>query len=44
MLNGPRIICDNLVEIGDYTVISWNVILMDTGPRAGAGVEVIGPL
>jgi acetyltransferase-like isoleucine patch superfamily enzyme len=30
MLNGPRIICDELVEIGDYALLSWNVVLMDS--------------
>jgi acetyltransferase-like isoleucine patch superfamily enzyme len=29
MLNGPRIICDREIEIGDYCLIAWNVILMD---------------
>ncbi len=29
-LNGSRIICDSLVEIGDYALISWNVVIMDT--------------
>lgn len=30
LVNGARIICDAEVEIGDYTFISWNVVLMDT--------------
>src|SRR5918992_428907 len=30
MLNGPRIICDELIEIGDHVLISWNVVLIDT--------------
>jgi acetyltransferase-like isoleucine patch superfamily enzyme len=29
LVNGARIICDAEVEIGDYTLISWNVVLMD---------------
>jgi acetyltransferase-like isoleucine patch superfamily enzyme len=29
MLNGVRIVCDSLVEIGDYALISWNVFIMD---------------
>lgn len=29
MLNGPRIICDSQIEIGDHCLIAWNVILMD---------------
>ncbi|HEV8377992.1 MAG TPA: acyltransferase [Tepidisphaeraceae bacterium] len=29
MLNGPRIICDAEIQIGDYCLIAWNVILMD---------------
>ena len=27
---GARIICDNQISIGDYALISWNVVLMDT--------------
>jgi acetyltransferase-like isoleucine patch superfamily enzyme len=30
MLNGARLICDSRITIGDYAMISWNVILMDT--------------
>jgi acetyltransferase-like isoleucine patch superfamily enzyme len=30
MLNGARIICDSKIEIGDYTFISWNVLIMDS--------------
>lgn len=30
MLNGTRLVCDNLIEIGDYCLISWNVVLMDS--------------
>jgi acetyltransferase-like isoleucine patch superfamily enzyme len=30
LVNGARIICDAEIEIGDYTLISWNVVLMDT--------------
>ncbi len=30
LLNGARIICDAEIEIGDYSLISWNVVLMDT--------------
>ena len=30
MVHGARIICDSRIEIGDYTMISWNVVLMDT--------------
>jgi acetyltransferase-like isoleucine patch superfamily enzyme len=29
MLNGPRIICDDSIEIGSHCLIAWNVILMD---------------
>jgi acetyltransferase-like isoleucine patch superfamily enzyme len=29
-LNGAWIICDAEVTIGDYALISWNVVLMDT--------------
>lgn len=27
---GVRIICDDLVEIGDHAMLSWNVVLMDS--------------
>jgi acetyltransferase-like isoleucine patch superfamily enzyme len=30
LVHGARIICDAEVTIGDYTLISWNVVLMDT--------------
>jgi acetyltransferase-like isoleucine patch superfamily enzyme len=30
LVHGARIICDERVEIGDYALISWNVVLMDT--------------
>jgi acetyltransferase-like isoleucine patch superfamily enzyme len=30
LVHGARIICDSAVEIGDYALISWNVVLMDT--------------
>ncbi|HTM50403.1 MAG TPA: acyltransferase [Bryobacteraceae bacterium] len=30
LLNSVRIICDSKIEIGDYALISWNVVLMDT--------------
>jgi len=30
LVHGARIICDQRVEIGDYALISWNVVLMDT--------------
>jgi acetyltransferase-like isoleucine patch superfamily enzyme len=30
LMNGARIICDSEIAIGDYTLISWNVVLMDT--------------
>ncbi len=30
LVHGARIICDAEIEIGDYTMISWNVVLMDT--------------
>ena len=30
LVNGARIICDERVEIGDYCLISWNVLLMDS--------------
>jgi len=30
LMNGSRIICDDSVEIGDYCLISWNTVLMDS--------------
>jgi acetyltransferase-like isoleucine patch superfamily enzyme len=30
LLNGVWIICDAAVEIGDYTLMAWNVVLMDS--------------
>src|SRR5947208_2388786 len=30
LMNGARIICDSEIAIGDYCLISWNVVLMDT--------------
>lgn len=30
MLNNMLIVCDQRVEIGDYTLISWNVVIMDS--------------
>ena len=30
LVHGARIVCDSAVEIGDYSMISWNVVLMDT--------------
>jgi acetyltransferase-like isoleucine patch superfamily enzyme len=30
LVHGARIICDEEVSIGDYALISWNVVLMDT--------------
>ena len=30
LVHGARIICDERVEIGDYAMLSWNVVLMDS--------------
>jgi acetyltransferase-like isoleucine patch superfamily enzyme len=30
LVHGARIICDSEILIGDFTLISWNVLLMDT--------------
>ena len=30
LMNGARIICDSEITIGDHSLISWNVVLMDT--------------
>jgi acetyltransferase-like isoleucine patch superfamily enzyme len=29
MINGAEIVCDDAIRIGDYGLISWNVVLMD---------------
>src|SRR5262249_1703810 len=29
LLVGVRIVCDSEIEIGDYSLLSWNVVLMD---------------
>ena len=29
MINGAEIVCDQAIRIGDYGLISWNVLLMD---------------
>jgi acetyltransferase-like isoleucine patch superfamily enzyme len=30
MLNGVHVICEGAIDIGDYALISWNVVLMDS--------------
>ena len=30
LMNGARLICDSQISIGDYCLISWNVVLMDS--------------
>jgi acetyltransferase-like isoleucine patch superfamily enzyme len=30
LVHGARIVCDDEIKIGDYALISWNVVLMDT--------------
>src|SRR5678815_2001302 len=30
LVNGARFVSDSSIDVGDYTLISWNVILMDT--------------
>jgi acetyltransferase-like isoleucine patch superfamily enzyme len=30
LMNGARIICDSEITIGSHSLISWNVVLMDT--------------
>jgi acetyltransferase-like isoleucine patch superfamily enzyme len=30
LMNGARIICDSEILIGDHSLISWNVVLMDS--------------
>jgi acetyltransferase-like isoleucine patch superfamily enzyme len=38
ILNGPRIVCDAQITIGDFSLIAWGVVLMDSYrvPRAAA--------
>jgi acetyltransferase-like isoleucine patch superfamily enzyme len=39
MLNGGRVLCDSRIEIGEYALLSWNVVLMDSYrlPAGAAG-------
>src|SRR5437762_12478120 len=30
LVHGARVICDSEIIIGDYALLSWNVVLMDT--------------
>jgi len=30
LVNGARFTCDSEIEVGDYCLISWNVVFMDT--------------
>jgi acetyltransferase-like isoleucine patch superfamily enzyme len=30
LVNGARIVCDAAISIGDYSLVSWNVVIMDT--------------
>ncbi len=30
LVHGARIVCDSEIEIGDYSLLSWNVVLMDS--------------
>lgn len=30
LVNGARLICDSEIEIGAYSLVSWDVVLMDT--------------
>ena len=30
MINNARIVCDDRVDIGDYVLISWNAVIMDS--------------
>lgn len=38
LLNGAWIICDAEIEIGDYALIAWNVVIMDSY-RAAIGAK-----
>jgi acetyltransferase-like isoleucine patch superfamily enzyme len=39
LVHGARIICDQEVTIGEYSLISWNVVLMDTHRLSANPVE-----
>jgi acetyltransferase-like isoleucine patch superfamily enzyme len=48
LVTSPRILCDLSVEIGDYALVSWNAILMDSyrvplDPAERARGQVFGP-
>jgi acetyltransferase-like isoleucine patch superfamily enzyme len=30
LIHGARFICDSQIDVGDYALISWNVVFMDT--------------
>lgn len=36
LAHGVRVICDREVSIGDYSLLSWNVVLMDSYRRPSA--------
>ena len=40
MLNGARVVCDSNVDIGAYSMISWNVVITDTLDGLGGRVEL----
>jgi len=44
MINGAEIVCDKSIRIGDYALISWNVLLMDNcrAPRSIAQRRAYG--
>jgi tetrahydrodipicolinate N-succinyltransferase len=41
LVNGARIFCDAEVEIGDYALVSWDVVLMDSYRRKASAPRPI---
>jgi serine acetyltransferase len=44
LVNGARIFCDAEIEIGDYALVSWDVVLMDAYRAPALGEEVPRPI
>jgi acetyltransferase-like isoleucine patch superfamily enzyme len=44
LVNGARIICDAAIEIGSYSLVSWDVVLMDTYRGAAVGAADVHPI
>ena len=44
LVNGARIFCDSEVEIGDYALVSWDVVLMDAYRAPALGEDRPRPI